>query len=47
MSDLSEAIRRVRSSGKPVVAYAVAYTDDSYQLASAASEVWLNPWARC
>ena len=43
MSDLSEAIRRVRSSGKPVVAYAVAYTDDSYQLASAASEVWLNP----
>jgi len=43
MSDLSEAIRRVRSSGKPVVAYAVAYTDDSYQLASSASEVWLNP----
>ena len=43
MSDLNEAIRRVRSSGKPVVAYAVAYTDDSYQLASAASEVWLNP----
>ena len=43
MSDLNEAIRRVRSSGKPVVAYAVAYTDDGYQLASAASEVWLNP----
>ena len=43
MSDLSDAIRRVRSSGKPVLAYAVGYTDDSYQLASAASEVWLNP----
>jgi protease-4 len=43
MSDLNEAIRRVRSSGKPVIAYAVAYTDDGYQIASAASEVWLNP----
>src|SRR5437868_5293777 len=43
MSDLSDAIRGVRASGKPVVAYAVGYTDDSYQLASAASEVWLNP----
>ena len=43
MSDLSDAIRRVRDSGKPVLAYATAYTDDSYQLAAAASEVWLNP----
>ena len=33
----------VRDSGKPVLAYATGYTDDSYQLASAASEVWLNP----
>jgi protease-4 len=41
--DLADAIRSVRSSGKPVVAYAVGYTDDSYELASAASEVWLNP----
>jgi protease-4 len=43
MSDLSDALRRVRSSGKPVVAYATGYTDDGYQLAAAASEVWLNP----
>jgi len=43
MSDLSDAIRGVRAAGKPVVAYAVGYTNDSYQLASAASEVWLNP----
>jgi protease-4 len=43
MSDLSDAIRGVRSAGKPVIAYAVGYSDDSYQLASAASEVWLNP----
>jgi protease-4 len=33
----------VRSAGKPVVAYGVGYTDDSYALASAASEIWLNP----
>ena len=43
MSDLSDAIRRVRSSGKPVLAYAVGYTNDGYQLGAAASEVWLNP----
>jgi len=43
IGDLADAVRRVRSAGKPVVAYAVGYSDDSYQLASAASEVWLNP----
>ena len=43
LSDLAGAIRDVRASGKPVLAYATGYTDDSYQLASAASEVWLNP----
>ena len=43
MDDLSDAIRQVRASGKPVVAYGIGYTNDGYQLASAASEVWLNP----
>jgi len=43
MTDLSDAIRAVRSSGKPVIAYAVAYSDDSYLVASAASEVWMDP----
>jgi protease-4 len=43
LSDLSDAIRAVRSSGKPVLAYATGYTDDGYQIAAAASEVWLNP----
>ncbi|MCL6678814.1 signal peptide peptidase SppA [Sphingomonas sp. RG327] len=43
MSDLADAVRRLRSSGKPVVAYAVAYSDDSYLVASAASEVWMDP----
>jgi len=43
LSDLSDAIRAVRSANKPVLAYATGYTDDSYQVAAAASEVWLNP----
>src|SRR3954466_14860529 len=43
MGDLAEALRRVRASGKPVLAYSTGYTNDSYQLASAASEIWLNP----
>jgi protease IV len=43
INDLADAVRRVRTSGKPVIAYGVGYTDDSYALASAASEIWLNP----
>ena len=43
MATLADSIREVRESGKPVIAYSVGYTDDSYQLAAAASEVWLNP----
>lgn len=41
--DIGQALDQVRRGGKPVVAYATAYTDDSYQLAAHASEVWLNP----
>src|SRR5438067_2775927 len=43
IGDVADAVRRVRAAGKPVVAYGVGYTDDSYELASAASEIWLNP----
>jgi len=43
IGDLTDAVRRVRAAGKPVIAYGVGYTDDSYELASAASEIWLNP----
>ena len=43
VGDLADAVRRVRAAGKPVVAYGVGYTDSSYLLASAASEIWLNP----
>ncbi|MFL6764451.1 MAG: signal peptide peptidase SppA [Sphingomicrobium sp.] len=43
IADLTDAVRRVRTAGKPVVAYGVGYTDSSYELATAASEIWLNP----
>ena len=43
VSDVAEAVKRVRASGKPVIAYATGYADDHYLLASAASEIWLNP----
>jgi protease IV len=43
MTDLADAVRRVRASGKPVIAYAAAYGDDAYLVASAASEIWLDP----
>ena len=43
MSELGAAVRRVRASGKPVAAYATGYSDDSFQLAANASEIWLNP----
>ncbi len=43
LNEVGDALSAVRRSGKPVLAYATAYTDDSYQLAAHASEVWLNP----
>lgn len=43
LSDVGAAIDAVRRAKKPVIAYASAYTDDSYQLAAHADEVWLNP----
>jgi protease-4 len=43
IATLGEALDRARKAGKPVLAYATGYTDDSYQLASHASEIWMNP----
>lgn len=37
------ALDKVRASGKPIFAYATGYSDDGYQLASHATEIWLNP----
>nr|WP_255587175.1 signal peptide peptidase SppA [Hephaestia mangrovi] len=43
ISEVADALGRVRASGKPVLAYATAYTDSGYRLASEASEIWINP----
>ena len=40
----ADAVDKVRRAGKPVLAYATGYTDDGYQLAAHASEVWLDPY---
>jgi protease IV len=43
ISEVAAAVGKVRAAGKPVLAYATAYTDDSYALAANASEIWVNP----
>ena len=41
LTSLGEKIDELRKSGKPVIAFATGYTDDRYQLASHASEIWM------
>ncbi|MFL6747939.1 MAG: signal peptide peptidase SppA [Sphingomicrobium sp.] len=41
LAALGEKLDEVKKSGKPVVAFATGYTDDRYQLAAHASEVWM------
>ncbi|WP_322962899.1 signal peptide peptidase SppA [Sphingomonas fuzhouensis] len=43
LQEVGDAIARFRKGGKPVLAYATAYTDGAYRLAANASEIWLNP----
>lgn len=43
MQAIGEALDRFRQTEKPVLAYAVAYSDDSTMLAAHASEVWIDP----
>lgn len=43
MTELGAALDRVRAAKKPVLAYSVAYDDDSVLLAAHASEAWINP----
>ncbi len=43
IASLGEALDGARRSGKPVLVYATGYGDDTYQLASHASEIWMNP----
>lgn len=43
VSRVGAAIDTVKRANKPVIAYATGYSDDSFLIASHASEVWLNP----
>ncbi|WP_120716314.1 signal peptide peptidase SppA [Tsuneonella amylolytica] len=43
VEEVGAALDRVRTAKKPVLAWAVAYTDDGVMLASHASEVWVDP----
>lgn len=40
---VGNALEKFRKTGKPVIAFATAYSDNSYLLAAHASEVWLDP----
>ena len=43
IEEIGDALDRFRRAGKPVLTYAVAYTDDSLLLAAHSSEVWVDP----
>jgi len=43
LGEVADALVRARQAGKPVLAYATAYTDGGYRLAAAASEIWTAP----
>lgn len=40
LAEIGAAVDKVRAAKKPVLAFATAYTTDSYQVASHASEIW-------
>jgi len=43
LQSIGEALRHFRSIGKPIYAFATAYTDPGYYLASFANEIWMAP----
>lgn len=42
LAEIGGAIDKVRARKKPVLAFATAYTTDSYQIAAHASEIWVD-----
>lgn len=42
LAEIGAAVDKVRAKKKPVLAFATAYTTDSYQIASHASEIWAD-----
>lgn len=43
LSEIGERLDALKKAGKPVHAYATLYTNDSYQLAAHATQIWVNP----
>jgi len=43
IANVGEALDRARRAGKRVVAFSAGYSDDGYQLAAHADEIWLDP----
>lgn len=43
LQSIGEGLKRFRTAGKPIYAYAATYTDAGYYLASFASEIWMEP----
>ena len=43
LTEVANAVGRVRAAGKPVLAYSTGYMDSGYLIAANASEVWEHP----
>jgi protease IV len=43
LSAIGDRIDAVKKSGKPVYSFATAYSDDGYQIASHATQIWMDP----
>ena len=43
LQSIGARLRAFKAAGKPVYAYATAYTDDGYYLAAQATSAWINP----
>jgi len=43
VSEVAEAVGKIRAANKPVLAYATGYSDDAYAIAANASEIWVHP----
>lgn len=43
LAAIGDRLDKVKKAGKPVYSFATGYSDDGYQLAAHASEIWLDP----
>ncbi|WP_353208279.1 signal peptide peptidase SppA [Sphingorhabdus sp.] len=43
LAAIGSSLDGVKKAGKPVYAFATSYTDDSYQLAAHATQIWMDP----